>query len=97
MLIRPFRNHAGRPGKKQPKGSVELKPKSPINTKKCTLTHRTVCDINVYDMLSKKTIKDSDKKRIYYFGGGGWQSATAGYRIRLSDSNSLYHPSTLRP
>jgi acetyl esterase/lipase len=73
LLLRPFHNHVGRPGKRQPKGSIELKA-SPIGTKKCTVTHKTVCDIHVYDMESKESSKSDTKTRIYYFCGGGWQS-----------------------
>ncbi|KAF1967316.1 esterase/lipase [Bimuria novae-zelandiae CBS 107.79] len=73
MLLRPFHRHVGRPGKRQPKGSIELKP-SPIGTKRCTVKHRKVCDLNVYDMESKELSTEEGKKRIYYFCGGGWQS-----------------------
>ncbi|KAJ4293323.1 hypothetical protein N0V90_008605 [Kalmusia sp. IMI 367209] len=73
MLLRPFHNHVGRPLKKQPKGSLEIKA-SPIGTKNCTVTHQKICDINVYEMLSKEAPKGGIKKRIYYFAGGGWQS-----------------------
>ena len=73
LLLRPFHNHVGRPGHKRPKGSCEIKP-SPIGTKKCNVTHRKICDINVYDLIAKEPSKSETKKRIYYFGGGGWQT-----------------------
>lgn len=73
MILRPFHNHVGRPGKKQPKGSITLKA-SPIGTRRCTVTHRTICDINVYDLQAKVAKNNEVKKRVYYFCGGGWQS-----------------------
>lgn len=73
MILRPFHNHVGRSAKRRPKGSVELNPSS-IGTKKCEVTHRKVCDINVYDMVVKAPTKPKINKRIYYFCGGGWQT-----------------------
>ncbi|KAF1954264.1 hypothetical protein CC80DRAFT_494072 [Byssothecium circinans] len=72
-ITRPFQSHLGRPKEKQPEGSVALSP--PKSTKKKTFVeHHTVCDINVYDIRAKTSKAADCKKRIYYFGGGGWQS-----------------------
>ncbi|OAG04688.1 alpha/beta-hydrolase [Paraphaeosphaeria sporulosa] len=73
MLLRPFHNHVGRPGHARPEGSVELKP-SPVGTKSSNVTHRVVCDMHVYDIVAKQPIPSDTKKRICYFGGGGWQT-----------------------
>ena len=74
VVVRPFRQYLGRPGKQQPEGSVELDPHKSAY-KGCNVTHRTVCDIHVYDIISKKAPSPEDMcKRIYYFSGGGWQS-----------------------
>jgi acetyl esterase/lipase len=73
MLLRPFNNHVGRSGHARPRGSKELKP-SPVGTKRSNVSHRTVCDIHVYDIIAKDPHTSDTKKRIYYFCGGGWQT-----------------------
>ncbi|PVH99847.1 alpha/beta-hydrolase [Periconia macrospinosa] len=72
-ITRLFRNHLGRPKMYHPEGSIELKPNR-NSRRNCTVKHRTICDINVYDILSKTSHTQSHKRRIYYFCGGGWQS-----------------------
>lgn len=73
VVIRPFRQYLGRPGKQQPTGSSKLSPHKSAY-KGCAVTHRTVCDIHVYDIISKIPATQETRKRIYYFSGGGWQS-----------------------
>jgi acetyl esterase/lipase len=73
-ITRPFRQYLGRPSKEaQPAGSPELSPHKSAY-KGVNVTHRTVCDIHVYDIISKKPATQIERKRIYYFSGGGWQS-----------------------
>jgi hypothetical protein len=73
-ITRPFRQYLGRPSKKpQPAGSPELSPHKSAY-KGVDVKHRTVCDIHVYDIISKKSATPTVRKRIYYFCGGGWQS-----------------------
>lgn len=83
-VTRPFRNHLGRPPKTHPpKGSMELKPNRNAR-RNCRVHHHTVCDINVYDILSKKHAVQHDKKRVYYFCGGGWQSPPSSQHWQLA-------------
>merc|ERR1712032_421949 len=92
LLTRPFRNHLGRPKKYHPKGSIELEtPKSVLAT--CTATHRTVCDINVYDIVPKKLASTS--RRIYYFGGGGWQSPPSPQHWQVCAKYAMELPGTI--
>jgi acetyl esterase/lipase len=79
-LLRPFRNHVGRPGKQWPEGSPRCKiPSSSKRT--CNIVERRVEDVWLYDM----TLKDAPTKipekstgkrphRMYFWAGGGWQS-----------------------
>lgn len=73
LVVRSFRKHLGRPQGSQPEGSPELIPHKRAY-KGCSVKHRTVCDINVYDVVSKKPATQNTGKHIYYFCGGGWQS-----------------------
>jgi acetyl esterase/lipase len=68
-----FREYLARPGKEQPKGSIELTPHKSAY-KGCTVTHRTLCDMHVYDIISTTLAAQDTRKHIYYFCGGGWQS-----------------------
>ncbi|CAI6289971.1 unnamed protein product [Periconia digitata] len=84
-VIRPFRSHLGRPKSHQPKGSITLKPNL-YTKRKCNITHRTVCDINVYDLVPKTptpTQTHSRKSHLYYFCGGGWQSPPSSQHWQL--------------
>jgi acetyl esterase/lipase len=93
LLIRPFRNHLGRPGEQHPKGSSKLKPhKSLLRT--CTVSERTVCDIHIYDILPRMTHKKEVGKRMYYFCGGGWQSTPSSQHWQLLGKIARQMPET---
>lgn len=74
-IIKPFRPHLIKSNKTLPGGSQQLTPHSKAE-KKCHITAHQVQGIWIYDMVAKAPSasgeKQSKKKHIYYFAGGGW-------------------------
>jgi acetyl esterase/lipase len=81
-VVRLFRNKLGRPKKYQPNGSVELKVKRSAK-RHCNVEHHTICDIHVYDIMSKPLTAQKRNTRLYYFCGGGWQSPPSSQHWQL--------------
>jgi acetyl esterase/lipase len=93
LLIRPFRNHLGRPGEPHPEVSSKLKPHKAI-LRTCTVSERTVCDIHIYDILPRMTHENQIRKRMYYFCGGGWQSPPSSQHWQLCSKLARQMPET---
>ncbi|CAO2647235.1 Nn.00g081570.m01.CDS01 [Neocucurbitaria sp. VM-36] len=83
LVVRSFRSQlSSRDAAKHEDGSVRidtLKAKLPG----CTLSERIVCDIYIYDIVSRKNPAKDPKKRIYYFAGGSWQTPPSGQHYRI--------------
>jgi acetyl esterase/lipase len=63
-----------------PAGSQKLSPPDKVS-KRCRITERQVDGIWLYELVSldqTKTTKEGPLRRIYYFGGGGWQMPPSG-------------------
>lgn len=75
-------------------GSINLDPpKSKLRN--CTLSKRTVCDIHIYDICTKKNHPAPTKKRIYYFAGGSWQQEPTGQHWSMCSAMALEMPDTI--
>ncbi|KAF2703060.1 alpha/beta-hydrolase [Pleomassaria siparia CBS 279.74] len=94
VVIKPFRNHLGRPKEQYPEGSPKLKPHK-IILRTCTVSERTVCGMHIYDILPKQTSVKAVQKRIYYFCGGGWQSPPSGQHWQMCAKMARQIPETI--
>ncbi|KAF1363742.1 alpha/beta-hydrolase [Lizonia empirigonia] len=71
-LVRLFRKQLNASESKHADGSIRLDPpKSKL--KPCRFSHRTVCDMHIYDIVPPKQPSKTPTKRIYYIAGGSWQ------------------------
>ena len=88
-LIKLFKGSLVKPKKTMPGGSLKLEAPKKVH-KQCTVTERSVDDINIYDLVAKRKPRrragngeKRQSKRIYYFGGGGWQMPPSGQHWKL--------------
>ncbi|KAK5137703.1 hypothetical protein LTR08_007274 [Meristemomyces frigidus] len=78
-LIRLFRTQLIKQGPSFPPGSPSLDVHKSAK-KHCEVQERKVDDIYIYDLTAKKPAPDREspktrqRKRIYYFAGGGWEA-----------------------
>ncbi|XPT03512.1 hypothetical protein M3J09_012604 [Ascochyta lentis] len=76
-FVRLFRKQLNSSKPNHEDGSIKLNPpKSKL--KPCTYTHRTVCDIHIYDIVPPNQPTKTPSKRIYYIAGGSWQMVPSG-------------------
>lgn len=93
-LVRLFRKplNAGSPNHED--GSIRLDPpKSKL--KPCTYSHRTVCDIHIYDITPPKQPTKTPTKRIYYIAGGSWQKVPSGQHWQICSKLAQELPDTI--
>ncbi|KAF2021263.1 alpha/beta-hydrolase [Aaosphaeria arxii CBS 175.79] len=93
IIVRRIRSHLVKPKKEQREGSIKLKPQKVIY-RTCSVNHRTICDINIYDIIPKRTSEKTYVKRIYYFCGGGWQSPPSGQHWQVCAKLARQMPDT---
>ena len=85
-----FNGSLVKPKKQHPAGSPKLDVPGSAR-KHCTVNERTVDEINIYDLVAKRGVNVQDEprkeglstRRIYYFGGGGWQMPPSGEHWKL--------------
>lgn len=76
-VVRLFRKQLNAGEAKHEDGSIKLKaPKTRLRP--CTASHRTVCDIHIYDIVPPHQREKTPKKRLYYIAGGSWQMPPSG-------------------
>ncbi|KAF2626338.1 alpha/beta-hydrolase [Macroventuria anomochaeta] len=76
-LVRLFRKQLNASEPNHEDGSIRLNPPK-TRLKPCIASHRTVCDIHIYDIIPPKQPTKTPSKRIYYIAGGSWQLAPSG-------------------
>lgn len=76
-LVRLFRKQLNASEPKHEDGSIRLHPPK-ARLRPCTASHRTVCDVHIYDIVPPKLPTKTPMKRIYYIAGGSWQMVPSG-------------------
>ncbi|KAJ4314297.1 hypothetical protein N0V94_006517 [Neodidymelliopsis sp. IMI 364377] len=93
-IVRLFRKplNVGSPNHED--GSIRLNP--PVSKlKPCTSSHRTVCDIHIYDIVPPTQPTKTPSKRIYYIAGGSWQMVPSGQHWQICSKLAQALPDTI--
>lgn len=93
-VVRLFRKQLNAGSSKHEDGSIQLKsPKARVRP--CKTSHRTVCDIHIYDIVPPAVPKEKPSKRIYYMAGGSWQQGPSGQHWWVCAQLALKLPDTI--
>ncbi|KAH6639080.1 Alpha/Beta hydrolase protein [Boeremia exigua] len=93
-VVRLFRKQLNPSAPKHEDGSIKLKsPKARVRP--CTTSHRTVCDIHIYDIVPPRTPTKAPTRRIYYIAGSSWQQAPSGQHWWVCAQLALALPDTI--